>query len=178
MATTIPKSRKINKAMQFHFDTAELEDKKILDVLKAIVAIHEHEDKESVSEVVHAPDSPCEATKAAIVAEAPKRRGRRTKEEMAADAQSIPPATAADLFIALKQMDDKPEVPEAEEAPESPVEDTAALLADVRTIMYEKGHVWMRNVLEKHKKAGKTMADFSADVLKEIIANSDKYDEV
>lgn len=125
------------------------------------------------------------------VEEKPKpRRGRKPKGEQ---------PTAAQLHEALKELDTdtRPQLPEpeaqasnpsenatdtpaSEEAPEGPLDDRSHedLVKAIREIMFQRGHVWMRNVLEKHKKEAKTMAEMSSATLASILADPDQFDEV
>ena len=87
--------------------------------------------------------------------------------------------TAAELHQALKAEEASPPevVPEATEAHTDDGADHDDLVNKVREQMFARGHVWMRNVLEAHKKVAKTMAEFPVSVLKEILANPDRYDD-
>ena len=115
-------------------------------------------------------EEPQEETREEVQEEKPK-RGRKPK----------PPQqmTAAELHQALK-AEEAPAPEVASEVPEAPTDDGADhddLVNKVREQMFARGHVWMRNVLEAHKKVAKTMAEFPVSVLKEILANPDRYDD-
>lgn len=61
---------------------------------------------------------------------------------------------------------------------ELPVEQTdhQKLVDAVRALMFDRGHVWMRNVLEKHKKIAKSTVDFPDEILQSILDNPDVYE--
>lgn len=170
--------------MRIEFDTEDLKDPDTWAALNALVKLFSV--RSAPPEPVVLPEAEPEATE-----EPKKRRGRKPKAETQKE-QDAPPASALELHQALKQMDadTRPDVPEQEpepepepevqkEAPQS--EDGRShedLVKAVREIMFARGHVWMRNVLEKHKKQAKTMAEMPDDVLRAVLANPDQYDEV
>ncbi len=116
-------------------------------------------------------EEPQEETRQEARQEEKPKRGRKPK----------PPQqmTAAELHQALKAEEaPAPEVaPEVTEAPTDDGADHDDLVNKVREQMFARGHVWMRNVLEAHKKVAKTMAEFPVSVLKEILANPERYDD-
>ncbi len=168
--------------MEFRFTTDDLAssstDRKILAFLVATYL--EASDVEittdgspaslTVSREPSVQEEPQEETREEVQEEKPK-RGRKPK----------PPQqmTAAELHQALKAEEaPAPEVvPEATEASTDDGADHDDLVNKVREQMFARGHVWMRNVLEAHKKVAKTMAEFPVSVLKEILANPDRYDD-
>ncbi len=115
-------------------------------------------------------EEPQEETREEVQEEKPK-RGRKPKAPQQ--------MTAAELHQALK-AEETPVQESVPEAPATPTDDGADhddLVNKVREQMFARGHVWMRNVLEAHKKVAKTMAEFPVSVLKEILANPDRYDD-
>ena len=115
-------------------------------------------------------EEPQEETREEVQEEKPK-RGRKPKAPQQ--------MTAAELHQALK-AEEAPAPESVTEATEAPTDDAADhddLVNKVREQMFARGHVWMRNVLEAHKKVAKTMAEFPVSVLKEILANPDRYDD-
>lgn len=133
---------------------------------------------------------------AVVPDEEPKaKRGRKSKVN----------ATAAELHQALKAVENDIEVARSEtdvastetivapteadesfdlmdilatpSAPPNAVTSASELVDKVRAIMMERGHVWMRNVLEDHKKISKTIAELPEENLRAILANPDKYNE-
>ena len=116
-------------------------------------------------------EEPQEETRQEARQEEKPKRGRKQKlpQQM----------TAAELHQALKAEEaPAPEVaPEVTEAPTDDGADHDDLVNKVREQMFARGHVWMRNVLEAHKKVAKTMAEFPVSVLKEILANPERYDD-
>ncbi len=115
-------------------------------------------------------EEPQEETREEVQEEKPK-RGRKPKAPQQ--------MTAAELHQALK-AEEAPVQESVPEAPATPTDDGADhddLVNKVREQMFARGHVWMRNVLEAHKKVAKTMAEFPVSVLKEILANPDRYDD-
>ena len=116
-------------------------------------------------------EEPQEETRQEARQEEKPKRGRKQKlpQQM----------TAAELHQALK-AEEAPAPESVTEATEAPTDDAADhddLVNKVREQMFARGHVWMRNVLEAHKKVAKTMAEFPVSVLKEILANPDRYDD-
>lgn len=168
--------------MEFRFTTDDLAnsstDRKILAFL--VATFLEASDVEITTDgspasltVYHKPsvqEEPQEETREEVQEEKPK-RGRKPKAPQQ--------MTAAELHQALKAEEaPAPEVaPEATEAPTDDAADHDDLVNKVREQMFARGHVWMRNVLEAHKKVAKTMAEFPVSVLKEILANPDRYDD-
>ena len=115
-------------------------------------------------------EEPQEETREEVQEEKPK-RGRKPKAPQQ--------MTAAELHQALK-AEETPVQESVPEAPATPTDDGADhddLVNKVREQMFARGHVWMRNVLEAHKKVAKTMAEFPVSVLKEILTNPDRYDD-
>ncbi len=116
-------------------------------------------------------EEPQEETRQEARQEEKPKRGRK---------QKVPQQmTAAELHQALK-AEEAPAPESVTEATEAPTDDAADhddLVNKVREQMFARGHVWMRNVLEAHKKVAKTMAEFPVSVLKEILANPDRYDD-
>ena len=116
-------------------------------------------------------EEPQEETRQEARQEEKPKRGRKQKlpQQM----------TAAELHQALK-AEEAPAPESVTEATEAPTDDAADhddLVNKVREQMFARGHVWMRNVLEALKKVAKTMAEFPVSVLKEILANPDRYDD-
>ena len=116
-------------------------------------------------------EEPQEETRQEARQEEKPKRGRKQKlpQQM----------TAAELHQALK-AEEAPAPESVTEATEARTDDAADhddLVNKVREQMFARGHVWMRNVLEAHKKVAKTMAEFPVSVLKEILANPDRYDD-
>ena len=116
-------------------------------------------------------EEPQEETRQEARQEEKPKRGRKQKlpQQM----------TAAELHQALK-AEEAPAPESVTEATEAPTDDAADhddLVNKVREQMFARGHVWMRNVLEAHKKVAKTMAEFPVSVLKEILTNPDRYDD-
>ncbi|MDE3023172.1 MAG: hypothetical protein KGI54_15205 [Pseudomonadota bacterium] len=61
-------------------------------------------------------------------------------------------------------------------APKPEVNDHQKLVDRVREYMFHRNdHVWMRNVLEKNKKQGKTLAEMPPETLQGILDNPDQY---
>ena len=56
--------------------------------------------------------------------------------------------------------------------------DHSALVNQVRELMFDRGHVWMRNVLEANKKHGKTLIEMPAATLQAILSNPDSYNNL
>ena len=173
--------------MEFRFTTDDLAssstDRKILAFL--VATFLEASDVEITTDgspasltVYHKPSvqeepqkEPQEETRQEEVQEEKPKRGRKPK----------PPQqmTAAELHQALK-AEETPVQESVPEAPATPTDDGADhddLVNKVREQMFARGHVWMRNVLEAHKKVAKTMAEFPVSVLKEILANPERYDD-
>lgn len=105
-------------------------------------------------------------------------------------------ATAAELHQALKAISAPSSAPSLDADTKSdedepfdlmemvssakPAEPKAHLIENelvnkVRQLMMERGHVWMRNVLEEHKKISKTIAELPNEYLEAILANPDRY---
>ena len=88
----------------------------------------------------------------------------------AAESASQPASEEIDLLsLAAKSV--------AKAAPAEP-DEHMQLVEQIRALMFDKGHVWMRNVLEDHKKHGKTLTEMPDDILRAILANPAKYDGV
>ena len=168
--------------MEFRFTTDDLAssstDRKILAFL--VATFLEASDVEITTDgspasltVYHKPsvqEEPQEETREEVQEEKPK-RGRKPKAPQQ--------MTAAELHQALK-AEEAPAPESVTEATEAPTDDAADhddLVNKVREQMFARGHVWMRNVLEAHKKVAKTMAEFPVSVLKEILTNPDRYDD-